>query len=151
MWETEHTAYTDAPPEAVWALWSDVSTWPDWDHGLERVDIDGPFAAGSSGVLKPRGGPEVTFTIKEVRPGEGFADETRLLLARIRFEHSVAREAGRTRITHRVRITGAGTPLFSRLIGRGIAKTLPETLERLGHVALERTRGAGAESRRAGS
>lgn len=138
MWSSEHTEYTSAPTEAVWALWSEVETWPEWDAGLEYVTLERPFAVGASGTLKPKGGPKVAFELTDVRAGEGFADETKLPLSRMRFEHSATREGDRTRITQRVTISGLGTPLFSRVIGRGIARDLPETLRALGQMAADR-------------
>ncbi|HEX8051388.1 MAG TPA: SRPBCC family protein [Thermoleophilaceae bacterium] len=137
-WTTEHTEYTSASPQRIWELWSDVSTWPLWDEGLERVTLDGPFAAGTKGRLKPAGGPAVGLELTDVRPGAGFSDVTRLPLARMRFEHSAVRDGERTRVTHRVTITGPGTPLFSRLIGRGIANDLPQTIGTLARMAAER-------------
>lgn len=37
--------------ERIWALYEDVSTWPQWDEQAESVTRDGPFAAGSSGTM----------------------------------------------------------------------------------------------------
>ncbi len=84
------------------------------------------------------GGPQVTFTIIDAKPNHGFVDETKLPLARMRFEHEVASDAERTRITHRVQITGPAAPLFARVIGRGIARDLPETIAALAQLASER-------------
>ena len=137
-WTFEHTEYTAASPEEIWAQWSDVTSWPVWDRGVEHVSLEGPFTAGTKGTLKPTGGPRAHFQLTEVRPAEGFVDVTKLPFARMRFEHSAVREAGRTRLTHRVTISGPTTPLFSMVIGRGIAKGLPETVKTLAHVAAER-------------
>lgn len=137
QWTCEHTEYTSASPESIWALWRDVTSWPVWDGGVERVTLKGPFAAGTKGTLKPTGGPKVHFALTEVRPAAGFVDVTRLPLARMRFEHTAVREGDRTRLTHRVTIRGLTTPLFSRVIGRGIAKGLPETVKALARLALE--------------
>ena len=137
-WTFEHTEYTSASPESIWAQWSDETSWPVWDRGVEHVSLEGPFTVGTKGTLKPAGGPRVHYELTDVRPGEGFADVTKLPLARMRFEHWAVREADRTRLTHRVTISGPATPLFSRVIGRGIAKGLPETVETLARVAAER-------------
>lgn len=137
-WTFEHSEYTAASPESVWALWSDVTTWPVWDRGVERVALEGPFATGTNGTLKPTSGPQVRFELTDVRTAEGFADVTKLPLCRMRFEHSAFREGELTRVTHRVTIGGPATPLFSRVIGRGIAKGLPETVRTLARVAAAR-------------
>jgi polyketide cyclase/dehydrase/lipid transport protein len=135
-WTTQHSHKTTADRDAVWALWSDVATWPEWDSGLDDVTIDGPFAPGTTGRLKPSGGPAVRFTVTETRPGEGFSDVTRLPLARMRFDHRLAESGdGHTLIEQRVTITGPLTPLWSRVIGRGIARDLPDTLRALAEHA----------------
>lgn len=138
QWTFEHSECTPASPESIWALWSDVTSWPAWDDGVERVTLEGSFADGTRGTLKPAGGPKVRFELTEVRPAEGFADVTRLPLCRMRFEHSAVRDGDLTRVSHRVTITGPATPLFSRVIGRGIAKGLPETVRGLVRLAAER-------------
>jgi hypothetical protein len=135
-WTTQHTEKTTAEPSAVWGLWSDVATWPKWDHGLEDVSIDGAFAPGAKGRLKPAGGPRVKFTVLAVEPGRGFSDETKLPLARMRFDHEVTEDGeGATLVTHRVTISGPLTPLWSRVIGRGIERDLPQTLRTLAEHA----------------
>ena len=146
MWRTEHTEETAASPEAVWALWSDVRTWPEWDEAVASVSLAGPFATGSPGRLKPVGGPGVTFTLTEVHEPFCFADETRLPGAVMRFEHRSERVGDRTRITHAVSIEGVTAALFARLIGRGVARGLPGAVCRLASVAAEReARAAGVE------
>ena len=137
-WTFEHTEHTDARPESIWALWSDVSSWPQWDEGLERVTLDGPFATGSRGTLKPAGGPGVRFELTDVRPCQGFADVLLLPLCRMRFEHAALRDDAGTRVTHRVTIAGPTTPIFARLIGRGIARSMPDTVHALIRMARQR-------------
>ena len=53
----------------------------------------------------------------------------------------MTREGDRTRVTHRVTITGLTTPLFSRVIGRSIAKELPHTVRTLARMAAGREPG----------
>jgi hypothetical protein len=138
QWSVEHTEYTTASPASIWALWSDVEGWPAWDSGLAGASLEGPFAAGSRGRVKPAGGPKVGFELTSVEPESGFADVTRLPLARMSFEHAAVREGDRTRLTHRATISGLATPLFARLIGRGIARDLPDTMRELARMAADR-------------
>jgi uncharacterized protein YndB with AHSA1/START domain len=132
QWSTEHTERSQGSRRDVWALWSDVSTWPEWDAGVERVEIDGPFVAGSRGRLKPAGSPAVRFRVLRTDPERSFADESRLPFARMVFEHELAdADGGGTVITHRATIRGPLTPLWRRLIGRGLERELPETVRTL--------------------
>jgi hypothetical protein len=131
-WTTEHTERTAGTRADVWALWSDVSTWPTWDAGVERVTIEGPFAAGSAGRLKPSGAPSVPFTVRSAEPERSFVDESRLPFARMLFEHELAdADGGGTLITHRATISGPLTPLWRLVIGRGLERELPDTVRTL--------------------
>ena len=127
--ETSHVAAADAG--AVWALWADVGSWQEWDEGIEWCRVDGPFAAGSTGMLKPRGGPRVRFTLLEVQPGRGFRDRSHLPLASLDFTHTVELAEGGVRITHRVEATGPLGWLFGRMMGAGLRAGLPATVRAL--------------------
>ncbi|HEY8208130.1 MAG TPA: SRPBCC family protein [Myxococcaceae bacterium] len=135
-WSTEASAVTPATPEAIWALYEQVGAWSAWDHEVESSRLDGPFQAGSTGVLKPKGGPASKFRLTAVEPARRFADDTRLPLARLAFEHTLTpMPGGGTRIHHKVTIDGPLTFLFSRVIGRKIAAGLPHAVEALAKKA----------------
>ena len=55
MWSTEHSIETETSPDAIWRLWSDVASWPDWNDDIERIEISGPFAVGSTISMTPVG------------------------------------------------------------------------------------------------
>lgn len=137
MWRTEHAEETTGSPEAVWELWRDVRTWPEWDAAVESASLAGPFATGSSGRLKPTAGPSARFVLSDVREPWRFVSETRLPLAVMTFEHRVERVGERTRIIHAVRIDGFAGALFGRLIGRGVARDLPGAVRALAARAVE--------------
>jgi hypothetical protein len=137
-WSTEASAVTPATPEHVWALYEQVSAWKAWDHEVESSQLDGPFQAGTTGVLKPKGGPASKFQLTAVERARRFADVTRLPLARLAFEHTLTPIQGGTRIHHRVTIDGPLTFLFSRVIGRKIAAGLPHAVQSLAQAAKAR-------------
>lgn len=137
-WSHHAEIPTTASAAQVWQVWSDPATWPRWDAGLEAVVLDGPFAAGTCGRLTPKGGPAVRFTILAAQPGQGFHDRSFLPLTRLDFIHRyqpAGADGTPARISHRVEMRGALTPLFRRVIGRDIARTLPDTLRALAQVA----------------
>jgi hypothetical protein len=132
------TIRSAAPPAAFFARWADVATWPAWNADTEWVRLDGPFEQGATGVLKPRGGPRTRFVVTSLVPGREFVDVSRLLGARLTFAHVViAQEDGGCRVDVRVSIDGPLRALWSRIIGRGIAETLQDDLDRLAAVAVE--------------
>jgi hypothetical protein len=146
MWTTDATAETTASPAEVWQRYVQVARWNEWDHGIETSALDGPFAVGTRGRLKPVGAPTSAFVLTRVEPNRAFADRTvlphpRLPLATLAFEHELVPTGNRTRITHRVKIAGPLGPLFARLIGRKIASELPTAVRKLATIAAA---GAGA-------
>jgi len=46
MYLFECEATLEARPAAVWALWTDVARWPEWDVSKEIAGLDGPFEPG---------------------------------------------------------------------------------------------------------
>ena len=124
-----------ATSATVYELYSAVSSWPAWDPEVERANIEGPFAVGTIGVLKPKGGPESKIELIEVTPGQSFTVRCKLPLCEMTFSHHLAETASFTTATHSVSFTGPLSPLFGFLIGRGIRTTLPETLGGLKRAA----------------
>jgi hypothetical protein len=124
-------AASTAPPSAFFTRWADVASWPTWNADTEWVRLDGPFVAGATGVLKPKGGPRTRFVVQRLVPDREFVDVSRLLGARLVFDHQVRTEAGRTQVTVTVTLTGPLTRVWNLLLGKGIRATTGEDLNRL--------------------
>ena len=78
---------------------------------------------------------------------EGFSDESYVPGLAIRFDHSLERmAAGKTRITHRVIITGPAADDLGSDLGPQITADVPEAMESLAHLAQQ----SGAPSLRTG-
>jgi hypothetical protein len=136
MWTFEHSEETNAKSSDVWRLYSDVSTWPRWDHGVEWVKLEGAFTQGTRGRMKPLGNEPVGIQLTEVVENERFIDETALPQAVMRFEHTLKRSRdGRTRITHRVVIDGPLTELYVDGFGKKVAAGLPLSVKALARLA----------------
>ncbi len=137
MWQFEHSIETDASAEAIWRLYSDPGTWPTWDAGIEAVELRGPFAAGTEGVLTPAGQGPLAFRMTEVTPERGFTDETDVPGATLRFIHRLVSLAnGGTHVTHRVEIDGTGAEGMGRQMGPQVTSDIPKTMESLARHAL---------------
>lgn len=108
MWVFEETAKTSATPQRVWGLWSDVASWVDWNPGIEKISVNGPFAPGTQIRFTPPGEDEVTVTLADVTPGEGFIDEAVFGETVIRTIHRAQRSGETTILTYRTEITGPG-------------------------------------------
>ncbi|HVS05606.1 MAG TPA: SRPBCC family protein [Candidatus Dormibacteraeota bacterium] len=138
MWTYEHSIETGASPESIWPLYADVPAWPRWDQGLEWVTLNGPFAGGSTGNLKVPGQDPLPFKVLEVRPLQSFSDETYIPGLAIRFDHFLEpTNTGKTRITHRVIITGPAADEAGPNLGPQITADVPEAMESLARLALQ--------------
>lgn len=136
MWKFEQSIETTAAPESVWQLWSDVATWPTWDHGVTKVELNGPFKVDTTARLQLDGKRWIKFQLTEVTANKSFTDVTKLPLAKMSFSHHLSETPeGKTLITHVVEIDGLLTPLFKRVIGREIEQGLPGTLRKLAKEA----------------
>jgi hypothetical protein len=125
----KHTVGTKTSPEAIWSLWQDVKNWNTWDHGIEYSTINGAFEKGTTGTLKPKGGPVVHTKLICVEPSKQFTVESKLFLARIIVSHYLTESEGKTIVTHQIEMTGPLAFLYAYLIGRTMKKNLPQEME----------------------
>ena len=139
--DISHSIHITASRNQVFALYEDVASWPTWDS--ETVDIHLPsFGQGASGWLKPRQGPKAKIKVTEFTRDRSFTVESALPFCRIQFGHDLADEESQTCVTHWVRFTGPLAPLFRRLIGNGMDRSLPDTLAGLKRASESRTVGS---------
>jgi uncharacterized protein YndB with AHSA1/START domain len=132
MWEFEHSVEAPVSRERVWALWTDVPGWPDWNPGVARAELDGPVAEGATGTVRGAGGPASKLTVLEMEPERRFVTEASERLMRLRFEYELAdAEDDRLRITHRVHMTGLATPLMRRTVGPRLERSIPAAMAAL--------------------
>jgi len=136
MWTTEHSIETSAAPEQIWRLWADVPGWSAWNSDIERIELVGPFAAGSRILMTPIGEEAVELRIAEAVEPELFVDEAELGEIVVRTVHRVERLDGeRARVTYRMEITGAAADTLGAQIGPEISGDFPQTLAALAERA----------------
>jgi uncharacterized protein YndB with AHSA1/START domain len=136
MWDFEHSVQARASRERVWALWTDVSGWPEWNPGVARAELNGPLAEGATGTVRAVGGPASTLKVLAIEPDRRFVTEASERLMRLRFEHELAdAEDGQLRITQRVHMTGLATPLMRRTVGPRLERSIPAALAALVELA----------------
>jgi len=129
---TTACATSTAAPSAFFDRWADMATWPEWSADTEWVRLDGPFAAGSTGQLKPKGGPKVKFVIERLVPNQEFVDVSLLVGARLILSHVVTpRPDGVCVIEVTITMHGPLRWLWSRILGKGFKENAQPDLERL--------------------
>src|SRR5919198_1625427 len=131
-----HVVEADVAPDAVWALYEDVSTWPAWDAQAEWVTRDGPFAVGSAGEMKFRGMDPLAYRLTRVEPLREFVDETPVGDLLVRVSHLLEPlGAGRLRVTYAAEIDGPEEQAAQA--GPAITADFPATMAALLAVAKE--------------
>lgn len=128
----------DASPTQIFQIYSDVAGWKNWDPEVEWSQLNGEFAVGSQGKLKPPKAPASTIRIVEVEENKSFTVESRLPLCKMLFEHQLVSRGASTEVLHRVSFSGLLSPLFAFLIGRQIDAGFPRTLAGLKKLAEEK-------------
>ena len=131
---------TTASPQVLWRLFEDVAGWTNWNAGIERIALDGPFAAGSTFEMKAPGMDAFHSTLRDVRPHQGFVDETVLDDTRFLVSHELhALPSGGTRVIYAIRVEGPEAATLGPLV----TADFPEVLAALKALA-ERDPAGGA-------
>jgi hypothetical protein len=129
MWANEHSVEPAAAPEQIWKLWANVAGWPEWNGDIERIELIGAFAAGSTIRMTPIGEETVELRIAEAVQPELFVDEAHFGEVVVRTIHRARRiDPERTRITYRMEITGPAADTLGPQIGPEISGDFPQTL-----------------------
>jgi hypothetical protein len=132
MWASEHSVETSAAPEAIWRLWADVAEWPAWNGDIERIELIGPFVAGSRILMTPIGQEPIELRIAEAVEPDFFVDEAQMGEIVVRTMHRVERLApDRGRVTYRMEMTGPAADTVAPQIGPEISADFPQTLAAL--------------------
>jgi hypothetical protein len=133
-YEFAHSIRTTADADTIWQLWADAARWPAWDTSVTAVELDGPFAEGTTGTMHLADQPPVTINLTKVTPGIGFDDETEIPGAVLRFIHFLQPHTdGGVTVTHRVEITGDDENMIMQL-GPAVTEDVPAAMA--GLVAL---------------
>jgi hypothetical protein len=75
---SKHTVETTISPAQIWRVWEDVETWKDWDLEIEFSRLNGPFKAGTTGLLKMHNSPILRTKITSIKDKMPFEMERML-------------------------------------------------------------------------
>ena len=128
---TEFAIDIPASPARIWALFSDVPGWPQWNPGIERIELHGPFAVGTTFEMAPPGQDAFTSTLVEVETNRRFVDETRVGDVVVRVAHVIEARGNDSRVVYAIAVTGPDAPE----IGAAISSDFPDVLARLASAA----------------
>ena len=128
---------TSASPEKVWRVWSDMSTWGEWNPNVSTMDWSGGFASGSTGVMNTRAGQHHKMQLVDVQPGRAFALLTAVVPGTsFRFNCRIEPSSnGKTRVGQTVEVHGPLGPVLGGVLGPQVAKDFGTLLENLARKA----------------
>lgn len=121
---------TSAKDTDIWALYEDVSKWPDWDVTMEKVELHDGFATGTKGLMQMKGAPPLSFELQDVTQGSRFKVIAEMGEISVVMDHLLDTSSGKVMLTHTVEIQG-GNENQIQGIGNGISQAIPASMERL--------------------
>ncbi|WP_253821350.1 SRPBCC family protein [Vibrio rotiferianus] len=121
----------EASPQRIYALYTDVENWNQWDKEVKCSHLTGAFEIGSEGILQPSSGPKSKILITDIVPNQSFTVMSKLPFCLLLFEHELLVRGKVTEVIHRVKFSGLTSFLFGKLVGNQIRKGLPSTLQGL--------------------
>ena len=132
MAEYGKSVETTASPDRVWKIWSDMSTWSEWNPNVSTMDWKGGFVQGSEGVMNTRAGQHHKMKLLEVQPGRSFLLETRVVPGtKFLFHCRVEPSGGKTTISQAVEVGGPLGPILGGMMGPQVSKDFDVLLANL--------------------
>jgi len=127
---------TTAPADKVWRIWSDMSTWGDWNPNVSTMDWQGGFQSGSIGVMNTRAGQHHKMKLLDVVPHRSFVLETSVVPGTsFRFNCRIGSAGGRTTVGQWVEVKGPLGPVLGGMLGPQVSKEFGTLLTNLARKA----------------
>ena len=127
---------TSASPDKVWKIWSDMSTWGDWNPNVSTMDWQGGFQSGTTGVMNTRAGQHHRMKLVDVVPGRSFALETSVVPGTtFRFNCRIEPAGGTTKVGQWVEVKGLLGPVMGGMLGPQVSKEFGTLLTNLARRA----------------
>jgi hypothetical protein len=133
MWTAEQSIETTVAADAIWRVWADVPRWPRWNGDIERIELIGAFAEGSTVAMTPRGQEPVRLHLVNVVEGERFVDEADVDGTIVRTTHRIDRLGdGRARVVYHLEALGPAADAIGPVVSADFGETLMALVEHAG-------------------
>jgi uncharacterized protein YndB with AHSA1/START domain len=136
MAEYGTSVISTAPAERVWTIWSDTSTWGEWNSNVSTMELQGPFASGSTAIMNTKAGQHHKMRIVDVQAGRSFALETNVVPGTtFRFNCRVESVGAESKISQTVEVNGPLGPVLRGMLGPQVSKEFGTLLSNLAKKA----------------
>lgn len=126
---------TSASPEVIWAIWTDVPNWKNWDTGLKDASMEGDFNLDSKGVITTLEDRKSKFKVVDFIEGKSYTYKTKLPLSSLYVNRYLEVKDGKTIFTHEVWFRGLTGGIFARVFGEKFRTMLPNVLAQIKEIA----------------
>ena len=131
MWSVEVIGQSTATPSQVFDVLAEPEEWAEWNEGVARIEMRGPFAAGTEAVMVLPDETALPFTFAWVEPGKGFEDVTEVPDAGVvvRVRHELSAKGGGTEILYRCEVDGPDE--VAAEVGQAVSSDFAEVIAAL--------------------
>ena len=119
---------TTARSSEIWSVWTEVSTWKQWDIGLQDAEMTDPFKMGARGTITSLQNRKSRFVIVDCKEGQSYTYRVKLPLGGLYVKRSLASRSGMTIFTHEVWFKGLTKNFFANRLGSQFRQMLPEVM-----------------------
>jgi hypothetical protein len=145
-WQIEHSVVANASLAVVWNFWTNTGNWVD---PPARFELNGPFAAGSTGRTHLPGQPPLEWFIREASEPTAAIIEMPLDGASLSFEWTFTSLSDeQTRLTQRIVLRGEHASNFIAQVEAGFASNLVDGMKRIASLIESHRRPAPPKSAR---
>jgi hypothetical protein len=132
MAEYGETVETSASADRIWKVWSDTSTWGEWNPNVTTMEMNGPFQSGSIAVMNTPAGQHHKMRLLDAEPGRSFALETNVVPGTtFRFNCRIDPADGKTKVSQHVLVKGPLGPVLGGMLGPQVSKEFGTLLRNL--------------------
>lgn len=95
----------NASKEKIWSYYVEPEKRHIWEEDLESLKFNGKLETGTTGTMKLKEMPEMSFTLTNIEPNVSYWDRTDIPgMGSIHFEHDILQENDKIFIQHAVRL-----------------------------------------------
>lgn len=121
--------------DKVWQTLIDVENWHKWDTEIIDANLNGAFAVGTKGIMKPKTGPKLKFYISEIIPNQSYTFNTIMPVGELVIKRTITQTKNEIDFTDDIAFTGFLKYIFGFMLGGKFRKVLPAVMNKFKQLA----------------